>query len=176
MLVEIPLAQKFILFLGHPTLSLAAILFYLLIGASLGSRLSQRWPVGGIRRGATRACLVICVLVGVYALFLSRGLDLFLSWPLAARLALPTLFLVPLGIALGMPFPSGLRMMGRINRRDVPWMLGANGLMSVVGSTLAAAGAKLIGFNGCLLCAAAIYAGVALCLRLPGLAEHTQVD
>jgi len=176
MLVEIPLAQKFILFLGHPTLSLAAIIFYLLIGASLGSRLSQRWPVDEIRRRATTACLVICFLVGVYALFLSRGLNLFLSWPLAARLALPTLFLVPLGIALGVPFPSGLRMMSVSNRRDVPWMLGTNGLMSVVGSTLAAAGAKLIGFNGCLLCAAAIYVGVALCLRLPGLAEHAASD
>ncbi len=171
MLVEIPLMQKFILFLGHPTLSFAAILFYVLIGASFGSRLSQPWAVGDIPRRAAAACMFICLLAALYALVLSRVLSLFLAWPLAARMLVPALFLVPLGIALGMPFPSGLRMMAAAQRQDVPWMMGTNGLMSVVGGCLAAAGAKLIGFNGCLLCAAAIYAGALLCLRAPGFAQ-----
>jgi hypothetical protein len=47
-------------------------------------------------------------------------------------------------------------------------MWGVNGMMSVVGSTFAVAGAKLIGFSGCLLLAALLYGLVALLApRLP---------
>jgi hypothetical protein len=45
---------------------------------------------------------------------------------------------------------------------EIPWMWGTNGLLSVTGSALAAGGAKLVGFDGCLLGAAGIYAAVAL--------------
>jgi len=171
MLVEIPLAQKFILFLGKPTLSLAVILFCLLIGASLGSRLSQGWGVDCLRRKVILAGLVVFLLAGAYGLFLSPLLNLFLAWPLAARLVLPIIFLVPLGIALGIPFPSGLRLISLSWRGEIPWMWGINGMMSVAGSVLAAAGAKIIGFNGCLFCAAVIYGGLVLFLPRGGVVQ-----
>lgn len=162
MLVEIPLIQKFILFLGQPTLSLAAILFYLLIGASLGSRMSQAWPTDMLPRRVMITGVAICAVAACSAAALSPALDALLSLSITAKVLVMGLFLLPLGVALGIPFPSGLRVMSLTAQDDVPWMWGVNGLMSVVGSTLAAAGAKRIGFNGCLLAAALIYASVAL--------------
>jgi hypothetical protein len=57
---------------------------------------------------------------------------------------------------------------------EIPWMWGINGLMSVAGSVLAAAGAKLFGFNSCLLAAAAIYGALVLSLRWLGIAPSDQ--
>jgi hypothetical protein len=164
MLVEIPLAQKFILFLGHPTLSLAVIIFCLLIGASLGSRFSQRWALESLPRRVALTGVIIAILAIAYTLPLSRLLNLFLPWPLAARLLAAAIFLLPLGLVLGVPFPSGLRLISLSWQDEIPWMWGINGMMSVVGSALAAAGAEIIGFSGCLLCGAAIYAGLVLFL------------
>ncbi len=165
MLVEIPLVQKSMLLLGHPTLSLAAILFYLLIGASAGSRLSQGWPLSQLPRRVAVASLSIACFGIAYALFLSPVISFLLPWPLFARLLALGVLLLPVGLALGIPFPSGLRLMSVSREREIPWMWGVNGLMSVAGSTLAVVGAKMIGFNACLLAAAAIYGGLAISLR-----------
>lgn len=162
MLVEIPLAQKFILFLGHPTLSLAVILFSLLIGASIGSRLSQNWQTGQLARRVSLTGLIVALLVIIYALLLSPVLNLFLPLPLVARLIISALLLLPLGVALGIPFPSGLRLISISGQDEVPWMWGLNGMMSVAGSALAVAGAYIIGFSGCLFIAALIYASLLL--------------
>ena len=160
MLVEIPLAQKFILFLGHPTLSLAVILFSLLIGASIGSRLSQNWKPGTLPRRVGLVGLIVALLVIIYALLLSPVLNLFLPLQLVARLLISALLLLPLGVALGIPFPSGLRLISASDQDEIPWMWGLNGIMSVAGGALAVAGAYLIGFSGCLLFAALIYASL----------------
>jgi ankyrin repeat protein len=168
MLVEIPLIQKFILFLGHPTLSLAGILFWLLIGASLGSGMSQRWPAEMLPRRTMAAAAMVCAIAAAYTLALSPVLSSLLHVSTPGKLLATGVLLVPLGIALGVPFPSGLRLMSGARQGDVPWVWGFNGLMSVVGSVLAAAGGKLIGFNGCLLAAALVYGSLVLIVpRLP---------
>ena len=160
MLVEIPLIQKLILLLGRPILSLTAILFYLLIGASVGSRISQSWPLDGLHRRVGVTGLVICTLALLYSAALGSVVNAALPLPLFAKLILLGLLALPVGLALGIPFPSGLRLMSRDWQAEIPWMWGVNGLMSVVGSGLAVATAKLVGFNACLLTAAAIYAAV----------------
>ncbi len=172
MMVEIPLIQKLILSLGHPTISLAAVLFYLLLGASLGSRLSQGWPLDSLPRRAAVCSLLAALLLAGYVFALSPVMAVLQPWPRLARLLLLALVVLPVGIFLGVPFPSGLRLMAGRWDSDIPWMWGVNGLLSVVGSVAAVAGAKLMGFNACLSLGAAIYAGVALgLLRLRGAGE-----
>ncbi|MFB3881690.1 MAG: hypothetical protein ACE149_10525 [Armatimonadota bacterium] len=161
MLVEIPLIQKAILFLGHPTISYAAVVCFLLIGASLGSRLSQRWPPARLRMCVAVAAAAVAVVGAGYAGGLTHLLDRLIGWPQPARLLLLGLLLVPLGGALGVPFPSGIRLMSARHAAEIPWMWGTNGLLSVTGSALAAASAKLVGIDGCLLAAAGLYAVVA---------------
>jgi len=172
MLVEIPLIQKFILLLGHPTLSLAAVLFCLLVAASLGSRLTQGWPLDRLPRLVLLAGVFIGAVGILYALVLSSVLNLILPWPLPARLIVLGLLVFPLGLAMGIPFPSGVRLMSLSRQGEIPWMWGVNGLMSVAGGALAVVGAKLIGFNACLVSAALIYAALALSLRGLGIAEE----
>ncbi|MBU0608657.1 MAG: hypothetical protein KKI08_12280, partial [Armatimonadetes bacterium] len=162
MLVEIALIQKLVLYLGYPVLSLSVILFALLLGGGLGSLISQRWDVAIAGRVAGGAALGV-VLYGV-ALQFGQGplVAATLGWDIRLRCLLTMLMLLPLGLALGMPFPTGLRAVGARADSFVPWMWGVNGLMSVVGSVGAMMVAKFWGFHMTLWCGWAVYALTAL--------------
>lgn len=147
MLVEIILIQKLVLYLGYPVLSLSVILFALLLGGGLGSLLSQRWPVAS----ASAVAAAAAAFVVLYGLLLQYGHSPLVTATLGADLRLRCLFtmlmILPLGMALGIPFPTGLRAVGARAAHFVPWMWGVNGLMSVVGSVGAMIIAKFWGFN-----------------------------
>ena len=70
-----------------------------------------------------------------------------------ARMAIAVVTLVPLGVALGLPMPTGLRMLGAKAPQMIPWAWGINGALSVVGATLAIFIAMNWGFNTTLLAA-----------------------
>ena len=80
MLLEVPFIQQFILFLGHPVLSLTLVLFALLLGTAAGSRRSQRWNVSALpARVFAAACGIVllallyrALLPGLFALPYSR--------------------------------------------------------------------------------------------------------
>jgi hypothetical protein len=65
--------------------------------------------------------------------------------------------LVPIGIALGLPMPTGLRILGRQAPQMLPWAWGINGALSVLGATLAIFIAMNWGFRITLLTASAAY-------------------
>ena len=157
MLVEIALIQKLVLYLGYPVLSLSVLLFALLLGGGLGSLLSQRWPVAAASRVAGLAALGVVL----YGLALQYGqqpiVAATLGWDIRLRCLITMLMLLPLGLALGMPFPTGLRAVGARAGHFVPWMWGVNGLMSVVGSVGAMMIAKFWGFHMTLLSGWAVY-------------------
>jgi predicted membrane-bound spermidine synthase len=158
MLIEIPLMQKLILVLGYPTLALAVILFALLMGGGLGSFASQRWQRGQLIRSLLVAILIVVLVSASYAVFLSAPHPTLLRFGIIWRCLCVTALLLPLGFCLGIPFPSGVRLLSNVNPQDVPWMWGVNGVMSVVGSLLAAIGAKLVGFKLVMLAGAGVYA------------------
>ena len=60
---------------------------------------------------------------------------------------------------MGMPFPSGLKLISATSNNAVPWMWGVNGGATVLGSVLAIALAIYFGFTVVLLMAAAGYCG-----------------
>jgi hypothetical protein len=161
MLVEIALAHKLTFYLGYPVLSLSVVLFSLLAGGATGSLRSQSWPEARLSARVVAAA----VAVAGASLALSGGLDKLLSstlaWPILPRSLLAMAVLLPLGFALGMPFPSGLRVIGAWSPTLVPWAWALNGMLSVAGSTLAMAGGKLCGFSGVLTAAAGVYLVVA---------------
>ncbi|MCE5240537.1 hypothetical protein LLH23_18920 [bacterium] len=158
MLVEIALIQKLVLYLGYPVLSLSVILFALLLGGGLGSLISQRW---GVAR-ASRVAGLATIAVVAYGVLLQHGqgpiVAATLGWDIRLRCLVTMLLLLPLGAALGMPFPTGLRAVGSHSPGFVPWMWGVNGLMSVVGSVGAMMIAKFWGFQTTLWCGWAVYA------------------
>lgn len=155
MLVEIPLLQRFILFLGHPAYAMAGVLGALLLFSGLGSLLSAR----ASPRRALEGVVGVVVLYGLGMSLLSGPL---LGLPFWARAAVTGLGLAPLGVAMGMPFP---RLLGALQEQEpalVPWAWGVNGALSVVASVLAALMALSWGFRAVLLAGGVAYLGARL--------------
>ena len=76
------------------------------------------------------------------------------------------LLLIPLGLALGLPFPLGLRLAAQVLPGDVALFWSINALCSVLGSVLAAVLAVQVGFGAVLGAGALCYFISAAVLRL----------
>jgi hypothetical protein len=149
--VEIPLIQRFILFLGHPVYAFATVLFSLLTFSGVGSLLSPRLPLG-------KTMVALIALVVGYPILLPYFFQLLLGAPLLLRLVVSVVALAPLGFLMGVPFPSGIRLTGRVAPGLVPWAWGVNGFASVLSSILAVMLAISQGFSRVLFAGAAAYA------------------
>lgn len=152
--IEIPLLQRFILFLGHPTYAFATVLFAILTFSGLGSlvsaRLSLRKALGGL----------IAAIVS-YPFVLPHLFQLLLGGALVFRVMASVVMLAPLGFLMGFPFPLGIGLTDRIAPRLIPWAWGVNGCASVLSSILAVMIAVSSGFSRVLL-----FGGVAYALAL----------
>jgi SAM-dependent methyltransferase len=159
--VELSLLQHLTLLLGHPIFTLSILLFTLLAAGGLGSGASGRFRI-------TSVCLTIAGLGLVYALVLPRLVPALLPLPLSARIALAVLVVVPLGFAMGMPFPRGLGLTGRGPLPASPFYWGLNGIFSVVGSLATMVTALVFGFTVAMIAGCALYGVAALAsLALP---------
>jgi hypothetical protein len=150
--VEIPLLQRFILYLGHPAYAMATVLFALLLFSGLGSLLSRRLPLWLV------LLLLPLVVVG-YALDLPLLFNATLAAPLGGRMLIAVIALAPPGLLMGMPFPKGLAFLGQRPSAPIGWAWGVNGAVSVVASILAALMALSLGFSAVLAVGAICYAG-----------------
>lgn len=157
MFVEISLMQKFILFLGHPVYSIAIVLFSLLIFAGAGSRLSTRLNPRALR-GLRLVLPMIAGLLLVYAFLLPQVLAFFQGHSTFSRQALTVLFIAPLGMFMGMPFPLAIRLLGLQEPSFIPWAWCANGCASVLGAILPVIIALALGFQTVFFLAALLYA------------------
>jgi hypothetical protein len=156
--VEIPLLQRFILFLGQPIYAFTAVLAALLLFSGLGSLAAPRLPLRW-----TLPLLVAAILL--YPFALPPFFRALLGAPLAARLLATGLSLAPLGFLMGTPFPGGLAWLGQRAPGLVPWVWAVNGCTSVLASIMAAMIALSAGFSWVLAAAAVAYAGAWLVLR-----------
>ncbi len=161
LLIEIPLMQRFILFLGSPAYALATILFTLLLFSGLGSQFSRRAPLrlSLIALGALALSLPVLL-----PLIFSRTL----SWALPFRLGLTAALLAPVGLLMGIPFPAGID--GLLTQRSrsslISWAWAVNGAASVIASVLAALLALSFGFGWVLRLGALLY--LAACITTLG--------
>jgi hypothetical protein len=148
--VEISLIQRFVLFLGHPTYALTVVVFLLLLSSGAGSVTAQRWGLG--RASLPRVLALITVLVLVNGLALPGVLSVSMALPFPAKLIVSAVVLVPLGFFMGMPFPTGLRLVP-----TVEWAWALNAAASVLGSVTAMVVAIHFGLTVTLICAAGAY-------------------
>ena len=155
--VELALLQSMTLLLGHPIFTLSVLLFTLLAAGGLGSSLSARFR-------APVVCSLIAAAGVVYAFVLPRLVPALLPLPLWARILIAIAMVAPLGFAMGMPFPSGLRRVGDGHLPDPPFFWGLNGVMSVVGSIGTVLIAVTLGFQVAMIIGACCY----LCAGLAG--------
>jgi len=150
--IELPLMQRYILFLGQPTYSFAAVLGAILLFSGLGSLASPRLPLRW-------ALLALIALILLYPFLLPPFFRLFLARSLGVRLLASLLSLAPLGFLMGMPFPKGISLIGEIAPDLIPWAWGVNGCASVSASILATMLAVSFGFNRVLVGAGLAYLG-----------------
>lgn len=162
MLVEIPLIQRFNLLIGQPAAGLAAVIGALLVGGGLGSLLSSRFDLFRLPRLVTVIGLVIALVVALSPMLYSALVDWALQFNFAVRLAITTAALLPLGLLMGMPFPSGLRVAHQADPHGIAAFWGANAVTSVLGSAAAMALAIIFGFSAALWFGAGLYAVAAL--------------
>jgi hypothetical protein len=167
-LVEIAFIQRFVLFLGHPTYALTVVVFLLLLSSGAGSLASRKW-MGQTARGWLPLGFIATALL-LYVFLLPPILHALVGLPFLAKLLVSGVVLVPLGFAMGMPFPTGLRALasqpapefpalatGEANENAVEWAWAMNASSSVLGSVLAIVIAIQFGLNITLACGAAAY-------------------
>ncbi len=167
-LVEIAFIQRFVLFLGHPTYALTVVVFLLLLSSGAGSLASRRW-VAHTQRAWLPLAFIACALL-LYVFILPMLLNTLVGLPFEAKLLMSALLLVPLGFAMGMPFPTGLRALAsapvpefptagksELQKNAVEWAWAMNAGSSVLGSVLAMVIAIQFGLNVTLACGAAAY-------------------
>ena len=127
LLAEIPLIQRFILFLGYPAYALTAVLFSLLLFSGLGSYMSVRLPLNIILGALVLTLFLVPTLLPIIFQWA-------LGAPLWARLGMTVALLAPLGFLMGIAAAGGIRWM-MANHGDpllVPWIWAVNGAASVI--------------------------------------------
>jgi len=165
MLIEVALLQRFVLLLGHPVYSLTVTLFSVLLGTGIGSLVSRHIADARLRRTVTLVLLGIAAVAILGIVALPPIIRSTISASHTARIALTVLLIAPAGVLMGMPLPTGIRLMTVSHSALVPWAWGMNGALSVIGATLAVFIAMNWGFSTTLLTGAAIYLAAAVLLH-----------
>lgn len=161
-LIEVALIQKFVLFLGHPVYALTVVIFSMLLSSGLGSYCSRRTSLAP-RMPGVAAGLVALLAAGITPL-LAAGV----GWPLWWKVAVTVALIGPLGFAMGMPFPTGLRVLGQWHSPAVRWAWSLNAASSVLGSAGAIFCAIYLGLSQTMLVGATLYVAALLIVRSPG--------
>lgn len=135
--LEITMIQRLVLFLGHPIYAMTVVVFLMLLSSGAGSFASRHWLKQPMQ--VWKALLAVVALLGLYLFGLSAVLHHFVGATFGIKLVLSALMLIPLGFAMGMPFPSGLRLLCESRSDDnlVEWAWAMNAASSVLGSVLA---------------------------------------
>jgi len=170
-LVEIAFIQRFVLFLGHPTYALTVVVFLLLLSSGAGSLISRTWLVE--TRRVWLPILLIASALLLYVFILPALLNALVGLPFAAKVIVSGVLLVPLGFAMGMPFPTGLRAFSSkpslpgqaADENAVEWAWAMNAASSVLGSVLAMVIAIQFGLNATLACGATAYLTACFLIR-----------
>jgi hypothetical protein len=155
-LVEISLIQRFVLFLGHPTYALTVVVFLLLLSSGAGSVMARRWISSSMK--VLQLLALIAIVIALHVLLLPSLLSAAVGLPFAVKLIISGAVLAPLGFLMGMPFPTGLRLV-----ETVEWAWALNAAASVLGSVMAMVIAIHFGLTITLGCAAVAYVLAALC-------------
>ena len=169
LLIEIPMLQRFILFLGHPTYAVTVVLFSLLISSGVGSLLAGRWSIRPDQ--ALRIVFPALLLLTLgFAAVAPSLLQPLIGLPFPVRVLTTVLFIVPLGFLLGIPFPVGMGELHRVAAPMVPWAWAVNGAASVAAPVIAMILGIVAGFSVAIYFGASMYvlAGLLLWARERG--------
>jgi hypothetical protein len=152
--VELPLIQRLILLLGHPTYAFTIVVFSVLLFSGIGSSISRsRWlPKKWV-------FLILVFLAFLNPIYVNMVTEISLGLSMWIRVIIVILSLAPLGLLMGMPFPFGLAWLEKQYPALIPWAWAVNGCASVIASVLAAIISLEFGFSAVFLLGALAYTG-----------------
>ena len=166
--IEVVFLQHFTLFLGQPVYTFAVVLAGLLMFTGLGAYLSGKLS-GTPRERLRRVIPWLLAVLAVTALLTPTIFQLALGLPMFFRIIVALAVIAPLGVLLGMPFPTGLGLVAAEAPGLVPWAWGINGFFTVIGTILALMLAMMAGFLVVLILAGVCYLAAWLALAwFPG--------
>ena len=163
-MVEIVLIQQFGLLLGEPVYTLTIVLAGLLLFTGVGAYLSGRFSRPA-QQTVRDAILLLSLVLFLASCFLPMLLRAAIPLSLTGRIIFSIILIMPVGILLGIPFPSGIRMISYRSPRLIPWAWGVNGFFTVIGSVMALMLSMMIGFQAVLWTAILIYLACMLLAR-----------
>jgi SAM-dependent methyltransferase len=157
MLFEVGSMQVLNVFVGDPAYSLALVLAGLLVASGIGAALSGKLARLPAVRVISFATVIICAAILVWLTFTHLLHPRLMQLPLAARAAITLLGLFPVGILLGLPFPTAVKALEKLSPNFIAWAWGVNGVTSVLASIVAIVVAMRMGFTTVVFMAAATY-------------------
>jgi hypothetical protein len=155
-LIELALMQKLILLLGNPTMTFVILLFTLLAAGGSGSLASSR-IVKGSSKNLSFVILGIAAVGSLYAAILPSITYSVIAQPFEVKAAVSVAILSPIGFLMGMPLPTGMRMLKNHRPEYVPWMWAVNGAFSVLGAVISVVLAITLGSSYALILGILIY-------------------
>ncbi|HSL60353.1 MAG TPA: hypothetical protein VK885_01125, partial [Desulfotignum sp.] len=122
---------------------------------------ASRFTIMACLAGAAAGVLLYA---GLLTPLLRQTIDLALSVKMVCALV----FIAPLSVLMGMPFPLGLRLVRQLSPENISWAWSVNGCSSVISVVLAAILAIEFGFVTVMAAAAGLYGTAwAATARLP---------
>ncbi len=114
----------------------------------------------------------LLALVFVYNAGLEKVFTLTQDQSVAVKVGISVLLLLPLGLLMGMPFPTMMRRVSSWSPGMVPWCWSLNGSASVLGSVAGVIVALAFGFSASLIIGGAAYVLALACAAvLPAFEE-----
>ena len=166
MFVQIPLMQRFSVYLGHPVYAVAVLLFSMILAAGTGSFFSDRVAVSRNSRWTLLVPATIVLLLLLIYLISGPLIESTIAQGLLVRCLIVVALVGCAALPMGMCFPLGLRLFREYSSECLPWMWGVNGAMGVLASVFAVAISMWGSINTSLLIAVACYALLAVPARM----------
>ncbi len=162
--VEITLIQKLMVFLGGPVYSMAVTLFSLLVFCGAGSFVARRFTGVNPRGGGLVTLAMLAGVLIATTWFINEVIPSLMRLPHLSRCLVAVAALLPAGILMGMPFPTGIRVAERLGSQLVPWAWSVNACATVFGSVGSILLAMFTGFTTALYFAVLAYLAAMLAL------------
>jgi hypothetical protein len=166
MFVEIALIQRLSVFLGHPMYALGVLLFTIIASAGVGSFVSDRLPLDRRPWVFIYPAVIALGVVAVRFALPAVGSRL-VAAPMLAKIPAAVGTIVPVGLLLGIGFPTGMRLVRAARAHETPWYWALNGIFGVLCSALTVFVSIYLGISTSLYLGAACYILVSLCI--PGM-------
>ncbi|WZL73995.1 hypothetical protein QBE52_04435 [Clostridiaceae bacterium 35-E11] len=159
MFVEIPMIQKMILYFGNPSLAFSVMLFSILVSSGIGSGLSGNKKVRSFTESSPSYLLLTAISIVIIQLNMSKIMSMTSDFDLVQKIITGSLTVLPMGVLMGIPFPTGIEKLRGITKNEdmIPLMWGINGIFSVLGSVLAIMLSMKFGFNMTIYMGAMVY-------------------